>query len=60
MESNSKEDNVIIHFKDNKAVAVTIFNGHADLYELGEPMGRAKQAQFYETSTTSSKVESNE
>jgi hypothetical protein len=43
----STEVSVIAHYADGKLVAVTHFNGHAELLKV-EPMTRKDHLEFYE------------
>lgn len=49
----SKEEAVICHYKDNHLVAITHFNGHAELYAVKEAMGRKEMLEFFETQNNS-------
>ena len=49
MELVTKEDAVLLHFKDSKLVAITVFNGRTEKYKIEEPMNRAEHGEFYET-----------
>lgn len=51
MEILTTEESVFVHRKDGRVCAVTIFNGHSQLFAINEPMGRKEQSDFYETNT---------
>lgn len=45
----SKTENVTVHIRDGKRVAVAFFNGHIDMYKLEEPMSRTEYDDFHGT-----------
>lgn len=45
----SKTENVTVHIRDGKRVAVAFFNGHVDMYKLEEPMTRTEYDDFHGT-----------
>lgn len=46
-EKYSAEESVITHWQDGKLIAITYFNGHAQLFSV-QPMTRQEQVEFYE------------
>jgi hypothetical protein len=54
MEIHSNEEICIVHYKDNKRVAVSFFNGHEERFALEEPMSRKQSQEFYETNKLTS------